>query len=257
MSRDYVAQYQPTIFIGGHWVDDAQACEWQRTEPKEPLYGFRDEEFREMARGQRLVHGILDLNFRFKGYLTLALSMLETLEKRTTRGLMAGTAGARTAPVRLREILHAAREGNVFHTSGIDPRTLSIEQRQQLLERPFEDFDIEGFNKLSSAIQDDLWGGGSASGRGLDATSKPADPMSTAQVKKHRPHAGSWPVGFDMSIVYDLVHPSNPRQQQDMARVEILRDVHIVGESKMINNTVPGGARAVMERYQFIARTVE
>lgn len=245
--RSYVASYKPTVFIGGYWVDDAQSCEWQATKPKEPLYGFRDVDFREVAEGQRLVHGILDLNFRYKGYLSLALARLANLtpDRRVIQDIESSEGDGPSAPRRLRDIIHAATSGgNDFATARIDPLILEPEARRQFLEKSFQEFDIETFTKLSQALRDDLW----------DTT---VDELGLPHVESARPSPVDWPYPFDMSVVYDPPDPLNPRQNQDPARVEILRECHLVGVSKMITNTVPGGARAVVERYQFIARKVE
>ena len=241
---DYVASYRPSVFIGGYWVDDAQACEWQVTDPKEPLYGFRDREFRTVAVGQTLVHGILDLLFRYKGYLALALARLNTLSDRIEKGVRSGDVSAQQGPRRLRELLHAATEGNDFASAGIDPLSLTPESRRAFLEKSFQEFDIPTFTRLSEALRDDLWNGA-------------VDTLGLPIVEIQRPRVGSWPFPFDMSVVYDQTDPVALTQNQDNTRVEILRDVHIVGMSKMITNSVPGGARAIIERYQFIARTVE
>lgn len=252
--RSYISQYQPVVFIGGYWVDDAQACEWQRSSPKEPLYGFRDTEFRTVATGQKLVHGILDLNFRYKGYLTLALSRLATLGRRTEHaiadgtqipGVASGGTHAQSTPAdRLQQLIHAYREPNFFQSVGVDPRRISATDRRNLLEKPFEDFDIETFTKLSEAMKDDLWSDG-------------IDFLGVAKTEEDRTAAVDWPLPFDLKIAYDQPDPLDPGRPEDFSRVEIIRDVHFVGDSKLIANTVPGGGRAVTERYQFIARTVE
>ena len=247
---EYIASYQPSVFIGQYWVDDAQACEWQVTDPKEPLYGFRDREFRAVAQGQTLVHGILDLNFRVKGYLSLALARLDTIARQVEKGVQSGDISAKQGPRRLREILHAATEGNDFASAGIDPLSLTPEARRQFLQKSFEEFDIPTFTRLSEALRDDLWNGAVAS-------ISQGGVLNLPEVHANRPRAGAWPLPFDMSVVYDQNDAFNPAQGLDRARVELLRDVHIVGMSKMITNTVPGGARAIIERYQFIARTVE
>lgn len=255
MNYPYIAQGQPVVFIGGFWIDDAQACEWQDSAPKEPLYGFRDVQYREVAHGQELVHGVLDLNFRYKGYLTLALARLTTLGRRIEKALEEGISipgiegGARsefqaTAPYRLQQIIHSLREPNIFQSAGIDPRRMSLQERRDMLEKSFQQFDIETFTRLSDAMADDLW----TDGRDL---------LGVPYVEEVRPTALRWPLGFDMSVVYDQPDPLDVSRSQDPARVELIRDVHFVGQSKIIANTVPGGGRAVIERYQFLARTVE
>ena len=254
--RTYISAHQPTIFIGGFWLDDAQSLEYQITDPKEPLYGFRDREFRTVATGQTLVHGMLDINFRYKGYLALVLQRLSKLQRylaeqggtadAALRNL-AGTPGVSFGgPLSTRAVMHAF-EGNDFQSQGIDPRRIQPDQLKDFLQKPYEDFDIKGFTRLSEAVKQNFWDPDGGAGA-FD---------SSDQVAANRPRGGIYPFPFDMSIVYEQSDPSDRRRQLDTSRVEILRACHIVASSKAITNTVPGGGRAIVERYQFIAREVE
>ena len=183
----YIPQYKPTIFIGGFWLDDARGIEFQVSDPKEPLYGFRDVQFRQVARGQTVVHGILDLNFRFKGYLSLALARLEEI---------ANPEGE----VDIQTLLQS-EQGNDFRNGAIDPRDISAQAWRDLLENPHKEFDIPRFVRLSDALKEQYW-------------DDPADLITVADRVKGggiRPRAGEWPSqdevpkGFDMTIVYQ--HP--------------------------------------------------
>lgn len=251
MTRPYIAQHQPTVFINGFWLDDAQGCEWQITDPKEPLYGFRDREFRTVATGQTLVHGMLDINFRSKGYLTRALQRISTLnwalreEGGTVTDIRTAAGITDDGPLSVRAIMRAS-EGNDFLEQGIDPTRVSAQGFRDFLAQPFEEFDIRGFTKLSTALREQFW-----------SLTDPNSIEPDTSMLGPGFRAGLFGLPFDMSVVYQSPDPLDREAEQDPALVEILRDCYIVGQSKQIGNNVPGGGRAVVERYQFIAREVE
>lgn len=237
----YIAQYAPTIFLGGFWLDDARGIEFQISDPKEPLYGFRDVQFRSVARGQTVVHGVLDLNFRFKGYLSLALAKIRTADPQRDR------------PSLTDALIREEAEGNDFRNGAIDPRDISSQAWRDLLETPHEEFDIPRFTRLSDALKEQFW-------------DDPSD-FSTVADRINgggaRARAGEWPDSeelpkpFDLTVVYQHPDPSSIEDEQDEMLVEIIKDVHIMSQSKIIINAVPGGGEAIVERYQFIARDVE
>lgn len=263
MDSPYIAQYKPTLFIGGFWLDDAKGIEFQISDPKEPLYGFRDVNFRSVARGQTLVHGILDLNFRFKGYLPLVLARLQQMN--TNRGLQdltaqlgAGVPSTIENPqsnfdLTTRHIIHREEQGNDFRNGAIDPRKISATQYKALLETPHLQFDIPKFTRLSNALKDTYW-------------NDPEDIHTVSDriiANGRRPRIGEWPSAqeipraFDITVVYQHPDPANIEDEQDEALVEVIRDVHIMSQSKIIMNAVPGGGDNIIERYQFIAKDVE
>jgi hypothetical protein len=247
--RPYISQYQPTVFLGGLWLDDCQALEYQATDPKEPLFGFRDREWRHVAQGQTVVHGMIDVNFRFKGYLSLAIANLSNLDRllRSEFFLQSGF-GGQTGVLTVREVLHALTEANEFGDGSITTNTLTAEARESLLTQSFERFDFNQFTRLSDALRDDIWDGLGA---------KSADPTSKEHIQRTRARPGTWPYGFNMSVVYDQTDPFDSEATQDNAMVEILRDVRITSQSKIIVNNAPGGGRPIVERYQFIASSVD
>lgn len=234
--RAYISTDSATLFIGGFWLDDAHGLEYQIADPKEPLYGYRSRQFDDIAEGQTIVHGMLDINFRFKGYLALVLARLQNLER-----IIKDAGDLGDDP--LRAALFALQNDNDFRTSGIDPAGLSAAARASLLTTPHREFDIRSFRRLAQAMQDDLWTDNRFTGR-------------QSQVKLTGVRPGAWPDGFDLDIVYQQTNPTDNLREQDNALVERLKGVHIVGQSKILINAVPGGGEAVIERYQFLAKEV-
>jgi hypothetical protein len=262
----YIAQYQATIFIGGFWVDDARGIEFQISDPKEPLFGFRDVNFSSVARGQTMVHGVLDLNFRFKGYLPLVLARLNRLG--FNKRILDAAGGDLSAPVPLlgsafgqtvgevasttREHIYHEEQGNDFRNANIDPRDFTSDKWKDMLEKPHQEFDIPKFTRMSDALKEVYWD----DRRDMQTV---ADDIAAGG---SRPRIGEWPnteeipTGFDMTIVYMHPDPSMIDNEQDAALIETIKDVHIMAQSKIIMNAVPGGGENIIERYQFIAKDV-
>ena len=218
----YISQHQPLIFINGFWLDDAQACEWQVSDPKEPLYGYADHLYRDVAEGQTLVHGMLDLNFRWKGYLYAALAHIDDIKNN----------------------IDPKAGGDTFDQAPIDPRCVPVDGFKAYLEKSFQEYDIPGFKRLSRGLQGEFW----------DIEKQEDRPDARGSLAR-RP--GRYPNPFDLTVVFDPSDPTDSQKRLDQQRVETIRGVRIMAQSKMIVNAVPGGGQAVIERYQFIARDVD
>lgn len=236
--RRYISTDEATLHIGQFWIDDARGIELMVSDPKEPLYGYADPQFTTVARGQTIVHGALDINFRMKGYLFLALSRLESID-----AIAASVGDVSEDPVR--KILYALQNRNELGDLGLDPAALSKEQRQTLLERPFEAFDLKGFKRIGDALKADIW-----------RREEVLAPSLVELAQSVRPRAARFSDPFELKIVYDRVDPSDVLASQDHVLVERVLDIHFVGQSKIIMNNVPGGGEPLVERYQFIARDV-
>jgi hypothetical protein len=243
--RPYVAQDQPTIFIGGYWLDDAQGIEFQAQDPKEPLYGFRDTHFRSVARGQTLIHGMLDINFRYKNYLTTVLSTLAALD-------VSPTGGEFSPDKEQLKRLSLVDQKNDLRTTNLDPRSMSTLTYIKLLETPHTQFNIKEFTRLSDAVKSTFW------------DKLPTDdPVQRSRQSLAKTRPGEWPdptkvpVPFDLTIVYLGADPNDPTAELDGTLVETLKGVYIVSDGKRMANEVPGGGDVIIERYQFIAQTIE
>jgi hypothetical protein len=219
MDTPYISQHQPLVFIKGYWLDDAQSCEWQVSDPREPLYGYADQLFRDVAEGQTLVHGMLDINFRWKGYLHAALTEIDS------------------------QTLDFRSGGDTFDQAGIDPRRVPVAGYRAYLEKAYQEFDIPGFQRLSRGVQAEFW----------DPAQQEDRPNFQGSLAR-RP--ARYPNPFDLTIVFDPSDPADAQKRLDPQRVETIRGVRIMAQSKMIVNAVPGGGQALIERYQFIAQDV-
>lgn len=244
--RHYISTDSAAIFIRGWWVDDAVGIQYQVQDPKEPLYGYRRKNWTDVAEGNVIVHGMLDINFRYKGYLLFLLSQVGSLkdrvrsaEEQDAQGL-----GGTKALEGYNNFKRALEPDNNFIAAGIDPRQITAENRKKLLEASVEDFDLARFRRLAGALQEDIWN---------------AQPYQTRfeKVRSERNRPGLWPDGFDLDIVFQQNAVDDLELAQDPGLVEKLIDVRIVGQSKILQNTVPGGGEPLIERYQFIAQNLK
>jgi len=162
---------------------------------------------------------MLDINFRWKGYLHAALTQID----KQTLDFKAG--------------------GDTFDQAAIDPRRIPVAGYQAYLEKSFQEYDIPGFQRLSRGVQSEFW----------DAEREEDRPTFRGSLAR-RP--ARYPNPFDLTIVFDPSDPSDSQKRLDPQRVETIRGVRIMAQSKMIVNAVPGGGQALVERYQFIAQDV-
>lgn len=245
LDAHYISTDSATFFVNEWWLDDAAGLQFQVQDPKEPLYGFRDKHWRDIAEGNIIVHGMLDINFRFKGYLTLLLANLEGLEVRLKLDRANRVAGEGTFEDDYHDFRRALNPENNLRQAAIDPRTFTEESRAALLESSAEQFDLRRFRRLAKAMQEDFW---------RQDVFLFGNRIEQMEAERHR--AGTWPDGFNLKIVYQNTHPDDSSKDQDPGLVQTLLNVRIVGESKILQNNVPGGGEPLMERYQFIARDV-
>ncbi len=238
----YVSTDSATLFVKGWWIDDAAAIQYQVMDPKEPLFGYRDKHWRTVAEGNVMVHGALDINFRYKGYLTFLLANLEFLQ---TRIELARTFDEGNVLGDYANFLYGLNPDNNLRQVGLDVTDLTAEQRAAILESSVEDFDLRKFRRLGNAMKEDFW-----------RTNVSQYDSRADQQAAQRKRVGTWPDGFDIDIVFAQNEVDDLTKNQDPGLVERLVDVRIIGQSKILQNSVPGGGEPLIERYQFIAKDV-
>lgn len=238
--RTYISTNAATLYVKGWWLDDAVGIQYQVQDPKEPLYGYRDALFRDVAAGNTIVHGMIDINFRYRGYFSILLSRIETLESKLKA---AQDSGDHELFGEFNALKNALNPRNNIRDATIDPRSWSTEERAALLESPADTFDLRNFRRLAKAMQEDFW-----------ETPVYSSRMEKVDIERNR--AGTWPDGFDISIIYNHDGTEASTQFLDPALEEKITNVRIVGQSKILQNNVPGGGEPLVERYQFIARNV-
>jgi hypothetical protein len=245
LGRPYVSTDSATIFIAGFWLDDAKGIEWQVQDPKQPLYGYRSFQFDDVAMGQTLVHGMLDLNFRYKGYLAMVLARLQDLKLRNTN-LFQGLEDDTGVEGAYRQLLQQREQQNDFRSQGIDPRKIAPADYGALLATPHQQFNVNGFNRLAEAMREEFWDEGSQ------------EALNQAQLAlNQRPRAGTFNLEeLDLKIAYKQTDPTDALDNEDSGMTYTLKGVRFVSQSQVLTNNVPGGGEPIIERYQFIAREI-
>jgi hypothetical protein len=71
---DYFSGSQVGIYCGDILVDEVTAINFVVQQSRRPLYGYADQHFRAMSKGQVLVQGQFAINFKEAGYLWLVLN---------------------------------------------------------------------------------------------------------------------------------------------------------------------------------------
>lgn len=73
-NTEYFAGSQVAVFIGDLFVDEITAINFIAQQNRRPIYGYGDQYFRAMSKGQILVQGQFAINFKEAGYLWLILN---------------------------------------------------------------------------------------------------------------------------------------------------------------------------------------
>jgi hypothetical protein len=71
---DYFSGAQVALYIGDVFVDEVTAINFVAQQQRRPLYGYADQYFRAMSKGQILVQGQFSINFKEAGYMWLILN---------------------------------------------------------------------------------------------------------------------------------------------------------------------------------------
>lgn len=76
---DYFSGSQCAIYIGDVYVDEVTAISFVAQQNRRPLYGYADQYFRDVSKGQILIQGQFSVNFKEAGYLWLILNRYREL----------------------------------------------------------------------------------------------------------------------------------------------------------------------------------
>ena len=245
---------QVVLVISNYVIDEACTINYEITDEISPLYGFRDKTFRDISVGRTLVYGTLDINFIYRGYLTQMIARAPA--KRDPAGL------TERDQLRMeRSLLDLA----TIRDAGLNPDELIDEEaRREFIDQAFLAGDMEEYEDRLQAVKEMLWrikqdGGG----QNLEQILQ--DPEKQRELVKdiREGSVGGWSnnailarpgllkTPFDMSIVYGSVEEAdNPLY------TKVFKDCYIRGESMLVSAMVQGSEEVLMERYQFIAKTI-
>ena len=239
---------QVTLLMEGYVVDEAHTINFEISDDRTPIYGFRSETFDAMSFGRTLVYGTLDIHFTYKGYLMQAIANAANMSPR----------GDDSAIINW-------YEKSQMLTLGLDPNKLfDAEAKAAFLSKSAEDFNLTEFDIRRDALQDDVWkrANDKESRTPIERKAKDknyrerlfsaiAEGNETRKLPQKavlaRPSVLTIPVR--LSILYG-------RNQESPLYVEHIEDVYFRGQTKVITASVQGSETPILERYQFIARTV-
>lgn len=78
-NMDYFSGAQVACYIGDVFVDEITGISFQVSNRRMPLYGYADQYFRDVTKGQVLVSGSFSINFKEAGYMFLILERYQRL----------------------------------------------------------------------------------------------------------------------------------------------------------------------------------
>lgn len=76
---EYFSGSQVALYIGDVWVDEITSITYNVTQDRKPLYGYADQLFRDVSKGQVLIQGEFTVNFKEAGYLFLILNRFKQI----------------------------------------------------------------------------------------------------------------------------------------------------------------------------------
>jgi hypothetical protein len=247
-SVDYFSGAQTAIYIGDVLVDEVTSIYWTVQQNRVPIYGYSDQLFRTMAKGQVLIQGTFTINFKEAGYLWLILERYRRLisgkssklspfldSKSVTQEniekIINGeiTTAERT---RLAEVLGEAEAQKLFDGGSLT----EVSDRQQTAAS------LQGFSSVTRAtggigeaenmlevFEDMIWG-------------RPEEDLELQDRRADDPDLNP----FDIYIAYGDFAGDNRVNHT----IQKLTDVYIVGSAKQIEIT----GMPIQEQYTFIAR---
>jgi hypothetical protein len=238
----YWGPAQVRLYVDGAWIDDACGVQYQIRDSKTPKWGYFDQFFRTVARGQTIVQGVLSINFRFLGYLRSAVE--KQIKRRSDfQRLTSSTVG-----------LPRLNYGGLQNIAN-----LTDAARLETLSAMAQGYPPNLRNETFDEWKDKIWGIDSVDewDRMMDQRLEKPDVSSSEEIKERvdrrsyqRP--GLFTSGFDITMIYG----TQPLQQTDPGLIRVIQQVHLTGESQRVEIDVPDGGRAIREVYQFFARDV-
>lgn len=77
---EYFSAADIKIYLGDIWVDDAIMVSYALSEQVMPIFGYNSFTYDAVARGQRTINGMLEMNFKSVGYLQQVLENADAIE---------------------------------------------------------------------------------------------------------------------------------------------------------------------------------
>lgn len=245
----YYSPSQVLLFVNGYYIDDAAAVSWNISDEKVPIYGYADQDFRTVVPGRSIVHGQLEIHFRYWGYLTNVIT----------------AAQGRTAA----SVEEVARQ----------LRTIQHHKNSQPLQELYRDYAGEDAVEKRTQVARDVFvqrlrDRGGFIGPPSQTAEEQLDKLSEAfwsrenrlqynQAERREEAANMTRPGRISSALEGLregfgivVRFGSLSDQQDPSTTLLIRGVRILGQSTAISSEVPEAGAPVREAYSFLARSI-
>lgn len=273
-NSEYFSGAQVSVYIGDVWVDDITSITFQVEQKRSPLYGYADQYFRDVAKGQVLVQGSFTINFKEAGYLFLILDRYQSIMNGRTSLLDKGKHAASqyakgaTAPFTedhfaLQETIESITNNDMGKVSGFD-RLRNLKNLAGMLNTvgPLTPEEEAKRDNLQNAVSRYS----SRSLRGFSSDTRAFGEMGLAENVYERFENKIWGPNskglddetrraddhrlnpFDLFISYGDFQGDDNKNHT----IRKLSGVHILGASQQI---VPDGS-PIQEQYSFIARNI-
>ena len=222
----YYSGVQTSIWFGDIWVDDITAISWSYNQEKRPIYGYASQYFDAVAKGQVLVQGQMQINFREKGYLSYIVKNLPRIQK-DIRKYQTEDEAKKTFKA-LRPFISKQLKQGTFNE-----RTL-----QEIADLPKS----ESFWEIAATYENAIWG---------DLEDQDRERFDTPDIAQQ----DAMPNGFNILVTYGDIQAAEARSVNELLKStsKSLVGVHLLGSSQVIESN----GEPVRETYSFMARDMD
>jgi len=261
---DYYSGSQVALYIGDVWIDEITSLTYSVSQNRQPLYGYNDQLFRDVSKGQVLVQGEFTINFKEAGYLFVILNRYKNLtEGKPTRmnPFISGDSVShanienmianKDVNVRernqMKQALAATYSKNNRTREGIEDERFAIKYGFSEMTRTSAGASLTGHasdprlgagsaESLFEAFEDKIWG-------------RKEDDLGEGSGRQDARRADQAELNpFDIYIAFGDYAGSDKANHT----IQKLTSVHILGTSKQI--VIDG--QPIQEAYSFIARNI-
>lgn len=261
---DYYSGAQVALYIGDVWVDEITSMSYAVHQNRTPLYGYNDQLFRDVSKGQVIVQGEFSINFKEAGYLFVILNRYKNLTEGKSTRMNPFISGDAVSHANIETMINN-KEINVRERNEIKQilaATYAKKNRERKGIQSERDFYNYGFSEatrtsglasLTGHASDPRLGKGSAEslfeafedkiwGREEDRLGEGGGRIDARRADQTELNP------FDIYIAFGDYAGSDKANHT----VQKITDVHIIGTSKQI--VIDG--QPIQEVYNFIARNI-
>jgi hypothetical protein len=232
----YPAPASVTYYIGDLLIDDIFRVDFQRKINHQPVWGYDSQKYDFVAKGKELVTGNIVINYRYPGYLKIAIKKYAEL-----RSEMEKIVNTKFGADQLPQYDPTFIKGFVAS---------NVSQRLEILSNKLKSYQkgptsVELINKLKQDLRRNF---------GTEKTTPDSIDPGAEQFKSILDYDEIYP--FDMNIRYGF-------QNVTGGYIRKFKDCVVIGEGQTVSAAANGGddmsssAQPILEVYTFFAKSVE